>query len=273
MATTTTTLDDLFNNIIVEAQFTAQENSIMRNLVRQYDVAGAVGNVVQVPVYGTLTLEDGAEGTALTGSDMSSTSVTISMAEKAAMTLLTDDAIETIPSQNLAADMGRVMGEQMASAYDAAAMAKFANFKAANDIDATAGLSTADLFKAAALLRAEKASGNLVGVFHPIALYNLKQAIANTGSLGALSNVGNAALESGLVGQIAGITIFESTNATTGGVFALDALGGAMKRDVRIESERDAASRASKLVGSSVFGFEAIRPEFGVNIATTNVFV
>ena len=271
MATRTDELTNLFNEIIVEAQFTAQEASIMRPLMRQYNVANAIGNVVQVPIYGEFNVETGAEGTALTGSDMSSSNVQINMIEKAAQTLLTDDAVEAV-GNGVAADMGRIMGEQMAAAYDANAMGKFTDFLAASDIDATAGLTTADLFKAAALLRTQNANGNLVGVFHPIALYNLKQTISNTGSLGALSNVGNSALESGLVGQIAGITIFESTNAATGGVFSIDALGGAMKRDVRLETERDASARGTKLVGSSVFGHAVIRPEFGVNIATTNTF-
>lgn len=285
MATTTLNLNNplddgsknLFNEIIVEAQYTAQENSIMRPLVNMIPVANAVGNVVQIPKFGLLEVEGVTtplvEGDDLTGSDLtSSVAATITMAERAAMTLLTDDAVETMPNYNLAAEIGRILGEQMAERFDEDAMAVFANFKAANDIDASvAGLDADVLFQAAAKLRIEKARGQMVGIFHPAATYQLKKQLANAGAaeLGSLSNVGNTALSSGLVGSIAGITIFESTLVgANGGVFALDALGGAMKRDVRLETERDASKRATEVVGSAVWGFSAVKPENGVSITT-----
>lgn len=276
MATITqaTDLGNLFNEIIVEAQYTAQETSIMRPLVNMVPVANAVGNVVQIPKFGLLDLDLTPEiGVDVDGSDLTTTlGATINMAERAAMTLLTDDAIETMPNYNLAAEIGRILGEQMAVRFDTDAMATFANFKAANDIDVSAGTLDADvLFQAAAKLRIEKATGNMVGVFHPAATYQLKKQLANAGSadLGALSNVGNTALTSGLVGSIAGITIFESTTVgANGGVFTLDALGGAMKRDVRLETERDASKRATEIVGSAVWGFEAVKPENGVSVTT-----
>lgn len=265
---------NLFNEIIVEAQYTAQENSIMRPLVNMVPVANAVGNVVQIPKFGLLTVETGSEGAELTGSDLTtSVAATITMAERAAMTLLTDDAVETLPNYNLAAEIGRILGQQMAEKFDTDAMAVFADFKAANDMDvSTTGLDADTLFQAAAKLRIEKASGQMVGVFHPAAVYQLKAQLTSAGAaeLGSLSNVGNAALTSGLVGSIAGITIFESTLVgANGGVFALDALGGAMKRDVRLETERDASKRATEIVGSAVWGFSAVKPENGVSITTT----
>lgn len=289
MATTTVNLNNplddgsknLFNEIIIEAQYTAQENSIMRPLVNMVPVANAVGNVVQIPKFGLLTVEDGlTEGADLTGSDLTtSVHATINMAERAAMTLLTDDAIETMPNYNLAGEIGRILGQQMAVRFDTDAMGKFADFTgsanaafgasgAGNDVELTADL----LFKASAELRSNLAGGNMVAVFHPRAVYNLKKQLANAGAteLGALSNVGNSALSTGLVGSVAGITIFESTLATVGGVFALDAMGGAMKRDVRLETERDASKRATEIVGSAVWGFSAVKPENGVKIYTNN---
>ena len=201
------------------------------------------------------------------------------MAERAAMTLLTDDAVETMPNYNLAGEIGRILGQQMAVRFDTDAMGKFADFTgssnaafgatgAGNDVELTADL----LFKASAELRSNLAGGNMVAVFHPRAVYNLKKQLANAGAteLGALSNVGNSALSTGLVGSVAGITIFESTLATVGGVFALDAMGGAMKRDVRLETERDASKRATEIVGSAVWGFSAVKPENGVKIYTNN---
>lgn len=277
--TTVSDLSNLFNEIIVEAQYTAQENSIMRPLVNMVPVANAVGNVVQIPRFGLLDVNAGVEGEdifgASKGSDLATTlHATINMAEVVAGTLLTDDAVETMPNYNLAGEIGRILGQQMAVKFDTDAMAKFANFGTTLDDGAGGAIElTADvLFQAAAELRTNLAQGQMVGVFHPKAVYNLKKQLANAGAteLGALSNVGNAALASGVVGTVAGITILESTTATTGGVFTLDALGGAMKRDTRLETERDASKRATEIIGSAVWGFEAVKPENGVKIVTDN---
>jgi hypothetical protein len=276
----TPSTQNLFNEIIVEAQYTAQENSIMRPLVNMFPVANAVGNVVQIPRFTAFTAQAGAEGTDLIGTaaeqSLSTTVQTITMAEVAAMSVLTDDAVETMPNYNLAAEIGRILGAEMAEKFDEDAMGKFAAFTT-NTLDTTAnGLRADDIFKAAGMIRSQKATGQLVGVFHPAAVYQLKAQLASAGAaeLGALSNVGNSALSSGLVGTIAGVTIFESTLAgTTGAVFALDALGGAMKRDVRLETERDASRRATEIVGSAVWGFEAVREENGVAITTVESIV
>ena len=42
-ATTSTTLVDLFANIIAQARFTAEEDSLMLGLVTRYDIAGNEG--------------------------------------------------------------------------------------------------------------------------------------------------------------------------------------------------------------------------------------
>ena len=273
--------NNLFNEIIVEAQYTAQENSIMRPLVNMYPVANAVGNIVQIPKFDTFTAQTGTEGVDLAGTaaeqDLGTTILpTITMAESAVMTLLTDDAVETMPNYNLAAEIGKILGMEMAEKFDEDAMGKFASFTT-NTLDvSTTVLDAEALFKAAAMLRIQKASGQMVGVFHPAAVFELKRQLASAGAtnLGALSNVGNSALTSGLVGQIAGITIFESTLVgSTGGVFTLDALGGAMKRDVRLETERDASKRATEIVGSAVWGFNAVKEENGVAITTRTAIV
>ena len=45
----TTTLDDLIAPIVAEAQFVASEQSIMRNLVKNFNVPMNTGKVLQVP--------------------------------------------------------------------------------------------------------------------------------------------------------------------------------------------------------------------------------
>ena len=69
-ATTSSTLDDLFVNIIAQARFTAEEQSIMRNLVTVYNINAQAGTTVQVPKYPSISAAALTEGT-----DMSSTTV------------------------------------------------------------------------------------------------------------------------------------------------------------------------------------------------------
>ena len=79
--------------------------------------------------------------------------------------------------------------------------------------------------------------------------------------------VGNEALRTGLVGQIAGVNIFETSNMTDssgndpgstgdykGAVFHSDALGLAMMQDLKIETQRDASLRADEIVATAVYG-------------------
>ena len=47
---TSSTLSELYTEIVAEAQFVASEKSIMRNLVKNYAITGG-GKAVEVPVY------------------------------------------------------------------------------------------------------------------------------------------------------------------------------------------------------------------------------
>ena len=51
---TSSTLSELYTEIVAEAQFVAQEQSIMRNLVRNYAISGG-GKAVEVPIYSAVS--------------------------------------------------------------------------------------------------------------------------------------------------------------------------------------------------------------------------
>ena len=53
--TTSSTISELYTEIVAEALFVASEQSIMRNLVRNYTIAGG-GKSVEVPIYATCLL-------------------------------------------------------------------------------------------------------------------------------------------------------------------------------------------------------------------------
>ena len=73
--TTSSTTSVLYNEIIAEALFVANEQSIMRNLVRNYTIAGG-GKSVEVPIYGTVSASAVNEATDLSNTAVTPTSVT-----------------------------------------------------------------------------------------------------------------------------------------------------------------------------------------------------
>ena len=89
-ATTSTTLDDLFANIIAQARFTAEEESLMMGLVTQYNIGDEAGKTIQVPKYPAITAADLTEGTDMSSTTVSTSSVSITVGEVGAQVVLTD---------------------------------------------------------------------------------------------------------------------------------------------------------------------------------------
>lgn len=277
--TTSATTAALYANIVQEALFTANERSIMRPLVRNFDLSSTSGKTVQVPVYGTVSAAALDEGVDASNTLIQPTSKTITVGEVGVMATLTDLARNSAVT-NVAADIGRILGEAVARKMDVDTLALFAGFSQA--LGAAGAELTPDLiFQAAAILRANSVYGNLVGVFHPRAVYNLKKVLANTGSASvpALSDVGNMALEMGYVGRIAGIALYESAAITVdgsddavGAIFHSDALGMAIKQDLTLEVQRQAAKRADEIVAVATYGVGELIDAYGVKITTDAAF-
>ena len=78
--TTSSTISELYTEIVAEALFVAQEQSIMRGLVRNYTIAGG-GKSVEVPIYSTVSASAVNEATDLTNSAVNPSSVTITASE------------------------------------------------------------------------------------------------------------------------------------------------------------------------------------------------
>ena len=261
---TSSTLSELYTEIVAEAQFVAQEQSIMRNLVRNYAITGG-GKAVEVPIYAAVSAAAVNEATDLSNTAINPTSVTITASEVGVMTTLTDLARNAAP-RNVAADIGRLFGEAIAKKIDTDLTALFGGFSTTVGSASTA-MSAALIFQAVAKLRAAGVPGDgLNAVIHPQVAFDLKSGLTNTFA-NPNPGVGNEALRSGLVGQIAGVNIFETSNiadssgnnpGTTGdykgAVFHSDALGLAMMQDLKIETQRDASLRADEIVATAVYG-------------------
>ena len=262
--TTSSTLSELYTEIVAEALFVASERSIMRPLVKNYAVTGG-GKSVEVPIYSAVSAAAVSEASDLSNTAIDPTSKTITCSEHGLMTTLTDLARNSAP-RNVAGDIGRLFGEAIAKKVDKDLTALFGGFSTTVG-SASTTMSASLIFQAVAKLRANSVPGdNLNAVIHPQVAFDLKSGLTNTFA-NPNPGVGNEALRSGLVGQIAGVNIFETSNMTDsssndpgttgdykGAVFHPDSLGLAMMQDLKIETQRDASLRADEIVATAVYG-------------------
>jgi len=269
-ATTSTTLDDLFVNIVAQARFTAEEQSLLRNLVTIYNIEAQAGTTIQVPKYPAITAADLTEGTDMTSTAVSTSSVSITVAEVGAQVFLTDMA--AMGNGNPADELGTVLGNAIATKMDKDIIALFDGFSTSLGATTTE-LTAAYLFQAAATLRANKAMGRMVGVFHPYQTYALKANLTNTFANPNGGDLQNEAMRNGYVGTIAGIDIYESANLTVdgsgdakGAIFTPEALAVAMKRDFNLEPQRDASNRGWELNATAVYGVGELDDTYGVEM-------
>ena len=269
-ATTSTTLDDLFANIIAQARFTAEEQSLMMGLVTQYNIANEAGKTVQIPKYPAIAATDLTEGTDMSSTTVSTSSVTVTVGEVGAQVVLTDMA--AFGAGNPAVELGTVLGNAIATKMDKDLIGLFSGFSSSIGA-AGSDLTVADLFKAQATLRAAKVTGGIVAVVHPFQAYSIKNDLTATFQNPNGGDAQNAAMVNGYVGTIAGIDVYESANLTIDGsgdavaaVFAPEALAIAVKRDFGIESQRDASLRAFELNATAAYGVAELDDSFGVKL-------
>jgi N4-gp56 family major capsid protein len=268
--TTSSTLDDLFVNIIAQARFTAEEQSLMLGLVTQYNIGNEAGKTIQVPKYPAISAADLTEGTDMSSTTVSTSSVSVTVGEVGAQVILTD--LATMGAGNPADELGTVLGNAIATKIDTDLIALFDGFSSSFG---TAGSETsvADLFKAAATLRANKVTGSMAAVVHPYQAYAIKANLTNTFANPNGGDAQNEAMRNGYVGTIAGIDVYESANVTIdgngdckGAVFAPEALAIAMKRDFQIAPQRDESLRAWELNATAVYGVGELDDSYGVEV-------
>jgi hypothetical protein len=268
---TSSTLSELYTEIVAEAQFVASEKSIMRNLVKNYAITGG-GKAVEVPVYAQVSAAAVSEASDLSNTAINPTSVTITASEVGIMTTLTDLARNSAP-RNVAADIGKLFGEALARKQDADLTGLFDSLTTEVG-DGTAAISPAAIFNAMSTLRANSLPINECAVvLHPKIAFDLKSGLTNTFA-GLDTENSNEALRSGFVGKLAGMNIFETSNMSNtgnagdykGAAIHKDALAIAMMQDVKIETQRDASLRADEIVATSVYGVGEIHDSYGVEL-------
>ena len=281
--------DEFYANFVTAAEFAAYENSIAREITTVFDVPLNSGKVAQVPVWGIGTAQYITDESAATAINTTSTSALITMAEHVyysqVTNMLRDSAYNDVMSQ-LSMVSGRAIGES----FDTNAFSKFTSFS--SDIGSTTTELTVNIIlQAAATLRGRKVAGPYFLVCHPAQAYNLKKQLTTTlpysgatgnAQLGALSDAGNLALQTGFVGSIAGVTIFESplvpAGATTGGattyvagVFAKTGLGIAQRGGLDLQTLYLPQQRATDMVVSAVAGAGVLQSTHGIAITADGI--
>ena len=273
---TSSTLSELYTEIVAEALFVASERSIMRPLVKNYAITGG-GKSVEVPIYAAVSAAAVSEASDLSNTAINPSSVTITASENGIMTTLTDLGRNAAP-RNVAADIGKLFGEAIAKKIDTDLTALFGGFS--NTVGGnTTVMSAALIFNAVAKLRATGVpSDNLACILHPNIAFDLKSGLSNTFA-NPNPGAGNEALRTGFAGQIAGVSVYETSNmadssnnnpGTTGdykgAVFHSDALGLAMMQDLKIETQRDASLRADEIVATAVYGVGELQDSYGCEV-------
>ena len=274
--TTSSTLSELYTEIVAEALFVASERSVMRPLVKNYAISGG-GKSVEVPIYAAVSAAAVSEAAELSNTAINPTSVTISASENGIMTTLTDLGRNASP-RNVAADIGKLFGEAIAKKIDTDLTALFDGFSSVVG-SAGAEVTVAKIFEAVATLRQAAVPMPLAGVLNPKVAYNVKKNLTNTFVNPNPNDLTNEALRTGYVGNIAGVQMFETSNVDgtsdtdncKGGIFHRDALGLAMMQDLKIETQRDASLRADEIVATAVYGVGELHDSYGVEILGESV--
>tara|TARA_X000001382_G_scaffold44915_2_gene30291 strand:- start:3489 stop:4355 length:867 start_codon:yes stop_codon:yes gene_type:complete len=277
---TSSVVSELYSNIVQSALYTYSEQAVIRPVVRNYDMTGTPGLTAQVPKYPAIAASDLTDGTDLTSNTaFNTTSITMTAAERGARITLTDLAKESA-QEDVAAAVGRQLGEAMVNKVDGEIAALFPSFS--NRVGAAGdGITAETIFKAVGQLRSQNARGQVFVVLHPFQAMDLKIQLAGAGNTNMANppQVGNTVLTSGVVGSIGGAIILESNNCGkdtndsvsgtgnfVGCAFTQDAIGYMVKRNIRVETQRDASLRGEEIIGSMAYATAELFDEYGVGI-------
>ena len=274
---TTTLNSELFTALLGDAQFAAYENSVARQVVTALDYPQNAGKVLQIPVYASISAADLTEGTAATAANTNTTSVSLTLAEIGTYFQVTD-MLRDSAQRDVVGDLGFQAGRAIAEKMDTGVFANFSSFDEIKS-NVNAEVTVDDILKGVSELRSRKLTGPFYCILHPGVAYQIKKELASAGSsaIPALSNVGNTVLSQFYVGQLAGCVIIESAlvatagNNAVNGIFTPSALAHALRGGVRMETQRQAAARATDIMMTAVQGSAILQQQFGVKLTGNKV--
>ncbi len=268
-------LDAMVVPVKAATVYAAQENSLYLPGTIVPNIAVPAGSALaQFPLMGSVTAKTiSAEGTGTDPQDFDTllptdTKKTINLELHAARTVLRDlGGIDT-------ADMGRIMGNSIATAVDKSVTSQFA-FLTGQESTATGGLDLDEIFKAVATIRGNGENGKLFGIVSTNAYASLMGDIGSQAFAGG--EFQNTAMRNGFFGNISGVECYvssylnDSDMGQTGknykmAIFSQDAVKMASQGGVNVEVARRPEAVGFDVVASMAQGALMIDASRGVII-------
>ena len=267
-------LNSYFNNIYEDAVFVARDQSLATRMVRVF-TDGRGDQTRSVTTYPEITpavvaeAEDFAAPTAFDKTLLS----TLTPAEYMAQVILTDRRLETDP-QNARQDAGIELGMAFAKYIDTTVFSNFASLTGGT-LGSLGGTALwGYLLAAEARLRDANVPRPHYAVLHPYAWHDLATVAAVSATVTNAPAFQDEVMRRYYVANAAGLDgIFISSNLKESGgtgaysaVFNPNAIAFDLRRDVRIEPERDASKRAGELNATVMFAHGTWRPTWGIQV-------
>lgn len=256
-------LDAMVVPVKAATVFAAHENSLYLpgTIVPKIEVPAGSASA-QVPKMGSVTAttitSEAAPGTDFDTVIPSDTKETINLSLHAARTVLRDLGGIDVN------DMGRIMGNAIATAVDKEITSKFVGM---TEQEITSGnLDTAEVFKAVGTIRGNGEGGQLFGIVSSDAYADLLSDIGSSAFAGG--EFQNSAMRTGFFGNIAGVQCFVSSylnNTVLGSavnpkmaIFSADAIKMAAQGGVNVEVARRPEAVGFDVVASMAQGAKLI---------------
>jgi len=244
--------------------YTAQEQSLFLGgqLIPMVNVP-AGSQSAQVPLLGEVSATTISSETAgdLAAEVIGDTTATIPVDLYAARSVVRDlGGIDPV-------ELGRVLGNSVAKAYDTAVLTALATDLTASTTDSVP-MTGDSIFDAVAQIRGAGEMGQLVGILSTAEAANLmKNLFANANFAGG--EFQTEALRNGYVGTYAGVQMYQSAlvpAAHSGFIFGPDAARLAMQKNVDIEVARRAAAVGNDVVASIHAGVGVVDANRGIQL-------
>jgi N4-gp56 family major capsid protein len=216
-----------------------------------------------------------AEGTVTPSTQLDTEKKTATLDMYSVMVPMYDEA-QLSNADNIASNVGELIGNALASKADALLNALFDGFSNAVG-SSTAALSVDNLFDALSNLKQNSAMGQPHAVLDPRQIwgtYGVHNDLVTQAQF-AGAGIQDEGARSGFVSRIAGIDIHsspeftEASNAVKGGVFVSGALGMGYAGDMmRVEVYREGSYLRDNIIGSGFWGVTEIIDGYGVEVHT-----
>lgn len=270
-------ISSLLPSIYEGAMLVARDNNIMSALVRNFnDASGMVPR--KSSIYGTVTFYSVDETTDLVAQQYSRTAKqTLTPGEVAAAFFLSDQRIES-DDQDIVSDASRELGVGLAQKIEVDIISQFGSVTGGTVGTNATAMTWGKLLAAQSTLRAANAPMPYTAVLHPYQWHALGTALTVAATTQPTrSGLTDTLVNNFFVGNAYGIDIFVTSNipitssAASGIMFSRDALALDIRRQPRLERDREVSRRGWELVMSAVYGYGLWRPEWGVTLAGTCV--